>query len=75
MIEKINKLLIVAEICSIALVFMLLVTITAYQDNNDWQNQKIDYWHNKCDSLLYKNGELYEKVYILQDSILILRYK
>ena len=35
----------------------------------------LDYWYNKCDSLIDRNYKLSEKVFELQDSIITLKYK
>lgn len=73
--EKSFVYMVIAVLCSVFLLFMLLLVTINYRESLEYHTQVLDEWHNKCDSLLYKNEELYEKVYELQDSILMLKYK
>jgi uncharacterized protein YoxC len=75
MTEKLNISLLVVSVLLFVLVVLQFVVIGSYSDSFKEHQQMLDVLHNKCDSIIDKNLELYDKVYELQDSIITLKYK
>lgn len=72
---RLNVGLLVAAFLLFVLVILQFVVIGVYADSFEEHQQMLDYWYNKCDSLIDRNCELSEKVFELQDSIITLKYK
>ena len=72
---RLNVGLLVAAFLLFVLVILQSVIIGVYSDCFKEHQQMLDYWYNKCDSLIDRNYKLSEKVFELQDSIITLKYK
>ena len=72
---RLNVGLLVAAFLVFVLVILQSVIISFYSDCFKEHQQMLDYWYNKCDSLIDRNYELSKKVIELQDSIITLKYK
>ena len=75
MMEKFNISMLVVSVILFVLVVLQFVVIGSYSDSFKENQQMLDVWHNKCDSIIDKNCELHDKLYELQDSIIRLKYK